>query len=269
MPNHYKDELATQAASLSVLPLWYPFFARSVYQRHQILESKSPGNLSHSHFFSNPRNYYRGITGNLAMQPLFPYCGWLINTLLKKIEQAKRRPPTLTEKAFSAFFTGSTTVAIANPYLTILIASQKYSLSPSHGLIKILKESGLRGLYCGSIPMALRNGLFMSGLFITSPELKRIIEREINSPLVSITTACSIQALLYTTVAIPLELAAVMRQSDPSRLQYQSATHALKVAYAKHGYLAFKTGAAMRLLANAIELTGFNLAINEYKKVLS
>jgi hypothetical protein len=78
----HKKEIAVQAASLSILPAWYPFFAKSLYKRSQILESKSPGDLSHSSFFSKKHNYYRGISANLTMQPLFPYAEWLLTALL-------------------------------------------------------------------------------------------------------------------------------------------------------------------------------------------
>lgn len=263
-----KDTLATQAASLSVLGLWYPFFAKSVYERHQILESKSPGNLSHSKFFQNPRNYYRGISANLTMQPLFPYSEWLLVTLLKRIEQMQKRHPTLTEKALAAFFTGSTTVALANPYEATLIASQKLSLSPFRAFMKILNKSGPKGFYTGALPMSIRNGFFMSGLFVMSPELKKRMEKTIKNPVAATAAASTVQASLYTTIAVPLDLAAVMRQSDPSKILYKTGFDALKAAFMKHSFSAFKTGALMRLLASSIELTGFNLAFNEYRRRL-
>lgn len=268
MLERYKDEIATQAASLTALPMMYPFFAKSVYQRHQILVSKNPGNLSHSTFFSNPRNYYRGITSNLIMQPLFPYSEWLLNILLTRIEKMQKRHPSLTEKVISAFFTGATTIALANPYEVNLIASQKHSISPYQAFKKILHEHGPKGFYTGAIPMAIRNGCFMSGLFVTSPELKKLMRQYIENNKTATVAACSIQATLYTTVAIPLEIAFVMRQSDPSKKLFSSSLHALKLAYMKHGFSAFKTGALMRLFANTIEIAGFNLSLDEYKGAL-
>lgn len=269
MFERYKDEIAAQAASLSVLPAWYPFFANSVRKRREIGESKIPGNLSHSTFFSNPRNCYRGMTLNLAMQPLFPYSEWLLNTLLARIEKMQKRHPILTEKMLAAFFTGATTVTLANPYEVTLIAAQKHSLSPYRAFIKILNEHGPRGFYTGAVPMANRNGCFMSGLFVTSGKLQQFMNQYIDNKIASTAVACSIQATLYTTVAIPLDIAAVMRQSDPSKKLYSSSLHALKLAYKKHGFSAFKTGALMRLLASTIELTGFNLGLEEYKKLLN
>src|SRR5258708_3614150 len=102
----YKNEIATQAASLTTLPFWYPFFAKSIYERSQILQSKTPGNLSHTNFFANKMNYYRGISANLFLQPLYPYSQWLLTMLLEKIGIMYQRHPTLTEKAVAAFITG-------------------------------------------------------------------------------------------------------------------------------------------------------------------
>jgi hypothetical protein len=270
----YKNEIATQAASLAVLPFWYPFFARSTYERSQILKSVTPGNLSHTNFFANKMNYYRGMSANLFLQPLFPYSQWLLTTLLMKIETMYQRHPTLTEKAFSAFFTGASSVLIANPYETTIIAAQKNQVSPFQAFMHVLRHSGVQGFYTGALPMAIRNGTFVSGLFVTSPELQKRLSSYIpgsgpTHQTVTTTLASVIPATLFTCVAVPLDLVAVMRQSDPSGKLHKSAISALKTAYKMHGLRALKAGALMRLLASTIELTGFNLVNNNILEKLS
>jgi hypothetical protein len=269
-----KNEIAVQAASLTILPAWYPFFAKSLYQRSQILESKVPGDLSHSTFFLKKHNYYRGISANLTMQPLFPLAEWLLTTLLKKTQQINQRDPVLAEKFAAGFITGSTTALVANPYEATVIASQKHSEPPYKSFMRILRTSGVKGFYTGILPMSIRNGTFLSGLFVTSPELKKLIETRIPGSgtahyVASTALGSAIPATIFTGIAIPLDLAAVMRQSDPNKEKFHSTIQALKQAHAKHGIAAFKAGALLRLFACVIEMTGFNLLNDGYSHLLS
>ncbi len=265
----YHSQIATQAASLSILPGWYPFFAKSIYQRSQILESKSPGDLSHSNFFKNKCNYYRGFTANLSMQPLYPLTDWMLGTLLNKIKQANQRDPNIVERLGAGFITGATTVALANPYEVTVIASQKYRETPYSAFKKVLKYSGVKGFYTGSLPMAVRNGTFLSGLLVTTPALQEKINQHIPGvgkahDIATMVLASTIPASMYICVAIPLDFMAIMRQSDPSGKIHISAFQAIKAAYHKHGKAAFRAGLGNRLLACTIEMAGFNLFKNFY-----
>lgn len=260
----YKKAIAVQAASLTALPFWYPFFARSLYERSQILQSKTPGNLSHSNFFANKMNYYRGISANLMLQPLFPYSQWLLGTLLGKIEQMYQRHPTMTEKALAAFITGASSVMIANPYEATVIAAQQQQTSPVRAFLHVLKQSGVKGFYTGALPMAIRNGTFVSGLFVTSPELQQRLEQRLpgsgwTHKFLTTSLASVIPGAIFTFVALPTDLAAVMRQADPCGKVHKSAIQALQAAYKMHGLSAIRAGALMRLLASTIELSVFNL----------
>lgn len=265
----YSSQIATQAASLSILPLWYPFFAKSVYKRSQIIESLSP-----STFFKNKRNYYKGLTANLAMQPLFPLTDWALENLLEKIQQATQREPNAAERIFAGFITGTTTVAIANPYGVTVIASQRYQENAYKAFKRVINSTGVKGLYTGSFPMAIRNGSFVSSLLVTTPDLQEKIKHLIpgSGKAYNITTmvlASTLPAATYIFVAAPLDLMANMRQSDPSCKLYSSALHTLKAAYQKHGKGAFKVGLGNRLLACTIEMAGFNLLKNYYSEELS
>jgi hypothetical protein len=265
----YRNQIATQAASLSILPLWYPFFAKSVYQRSQILKSKFPGDLSHSNFFQNKRNYYRGFTANLSMQPLYPLTDWMLGTLLDKIKQANQRDPNIGERLGAGFITGAATVAIANPYEVIVIASQKHRETPYSSFKKVLKYSGVKGLYNGAIPMGGRNGLFLGGIFVATPALQEKMDQHIpgvgkTHDIATMVLASTIPASMYICVAIPLDFMAIMRQSDPSGKIHTSAFQAIKAAYHKHGKAAFRAGLGNRLLACTIEMAGFNILKNFY-----
>lgn len=271
--NDWKNEISVQAASLTILPVWYPFFAKSLYQRAHVLESKFPGDLSHSTFFSQKRNYYRGITANLSLQPLFPLAEWMLTTLLEKIQQINQRDPNLAEKIAAGFITGSSTALIANPYEATIIASQKYREPPYKSFMRILKNIGTSGFYTGIIPMAIRNGTFVSGLFVTSPELKKIIDPKIPGSgiahhMTATALGAAIPATIFTCVAVPFDLAAIMRQSDPNKEKFHSTLQAMQKVYSKHGIAALKAGMLMRLCASIIEMTGFSLLTDAYNKVM-
>lgn len=269
----WRKEISVQAASLTILPIWYPFFAKSLYQRAQVLESKFPGDLSHSTFFSQKRNYYRGMTANLILQPLFPLAEWMLTSLLQKTQQINQRDPNLAEKIAAGFITGSSTALIANPYEATLIASQKQGEPPYKSFIRILKHAGPSGFYTGIVPMAIRNGTFVSGLFVTSPELKKMIDPQIPGSgvvhhMAATALGAAIPATIFTCVAVPFDLAAIMRQSDPNKEKFHSTLQAMQKAFAKHGIAALKAGVLLRLCASIIEMTGFNLLADTYNNVL-
>lgn len=268
-------EIAASAASLSVLPMWYPFFERSLYQRAQILQSKKPSDLSHTNFFMRRRNYYRGITANITtMQPLFPAAEWTLQTLLEKIREVNQRDPNLAEKLVAGFITGSTTALLANPYEATNIASQQFREPPAKAFLRILSKSGVKGFYTGFIPMALRNGSFVSGLFVTSPELSKMFDKMLPGTsslhqFTSVAAGAAVSATIFTSIVVPFDIAAVMRQSDPSEEVYRSTFQAAKKAYQKHGVSALKTGMLMRLLACNIEMIGFNYFYRKYETQFS
>lgn len=271
----WKKVITAASASLSILPFWYPFFERSLYQRAQILQSKFPGDLSHTTFFAKKTNYYRGMTMNiLAVQPLYPAAEWLLGVLLEKIQTINQRDPNLAEKFVAGFITGNTTALIANPYEAINIAAQKNRETPARSFMKILNESGPKGFYRGFIPMAFRNGGFCSGLLVTTPEIKRRVDNFIPGtgvPHNFATTALGamIPATIFTCMVVPFDLAAVMRQSDTSEKVFTSAFDAMKKAYSKHGIAAIKAGTALRLLSTYIEMIGFNMLKDYYEHTFS
>lgn len=269
----YQNQMATQMASLSALPLWYPFFAKSIYQRSQVMQSKVPGDLSHSTFFKNRWNYYRGITANLPMQPLYPLTDWVLGGLLQKIGQANQRDPNIGERLGAGFITGAMTAVFANPYEVTIIAAQKHSEKPYRAFKRVLNDSGVKGFYKGSLPMGVRNGTFLGNLLITTPALQKGLDPHIPGSgtmhdIVTTILASTIPASIYICIAVPLDFMAIMRQSDPSGRVYASAFQAMNAAYHKHGKSAFKAGLSHRLVACIIEMAGFNLFRNFYTRTV-
>lgn len=217
--SYYANQIATQIASLSIAPIWYPFLAKSLYQRSQIIESRIPGDLSHSNFFRNKCNYYRGFTASLIVQPLYPITDWVLGTLLNQIQQIRQREPNLAERVSAGFITGTTTVILANPYDVIILAAQKHTEGPYKTIKRVIKYSGIKGLYTGAVPMAIRNGTFVSNLLVTTPAVQKKIYHFIPGDgkwheVVTMALASTLPASIYICVSVPLDFMAIMRQSD-------------------------------------------------------
>ena len=262
--SEYYNEMATQGASVSVLPFWYPPFAKSIYERSRILESQSLGDLSRSDFFKNKRNYYRGFTANALLQPLFPMADCVLSCLLRKIQQVTQRDPNIKERMGAGFMTGASTALLSNPYEVTVIASQKYGEAPRKAFRRVLQQSGIRGFYTGALPMAIKNGIFFNSIFILTPALQKTIDLQIQGSgrvydIVTMLLAATVPAAMVTCGSIPIEVMAIMRQSDPSGKIHTSAFQAIKMAYHKHGKAIFKVGLGARVSACTIELAGFNL----------
>lgn|GEM_PF-6299911 len=265
-----RDEIALQAASLTALPLWWPLYARSLYKR-TALDNKG---MSYQTFFGRGSNNFRGMTANLALQPLYPLAGFVLTTLLQKIEKIQQRDPVLAEKIVASFITGCSTALVANPYETTVIESQRRGESPPKAFMRILGQSGVKGLFTGMVPMAIRNGTFLCGLFVTTPELKKWFEKHMPGSGVVHQMAASllgatVPATIFTCVAIPFDLAAILRQSDPDKQRFHSTLHVLQQVYRKHGLSAIKTGLLLRAAATCIEMAGVNLLKDKYHQALS
>lgn len=269
----HKASFIAQAASLSILGGWYPFFAKSMYERSQIIASKSPGDLSHSTSF----RYYRGLSANLLLQPLFPLTNSLYTKIVNEIETSddliEKRPITTLERVGASFMVGASTSLVANPYEVLILASQKNKTSPYNAAQIVFQQSGMKGFYTGTIPTAIRNGLFYTSIITLVPTIKKSIDPWMvgSGPLhetMSTIVASTIPACLFLSVAVPIDLAAMMRQSDPSRQQFTSGFHAIQCAYKKHGIASLKTGLRMRLLGCIIEFAGFNLFYDFYSSLV-
>lgn len=185
-----------------------------------------------------------------------------------------KEKPNTAEKFAAAFVTGSTSVILANPYETVLIAAQKYHVSPFSAFKHILKGTGVKGLYSGAVPMMLRNGNFFGGVFVTAPELKKQFEEKLPGTGPGYTLAASvgasvISAAMFTAVVVPFDISAIMAQSDPSKKIFKSPWEASKLAYKHHGLPALKTGTMLRLAASTVEMLGFSILPEVFERAFT
>ena len=120
--------------------------------------------------------------------------------------------------------------------------------------------------------MGVKNGTFVGGMFVSTPIFQRKIANwfPITGKIhyaVTLFFGSTIPAIIFTTVAIPFELMAIIRQSNPT--QKISAFNALTSAFRNSGPRIFTVGLPCRLTATIIEMTGFNYFKEFYQSKLS
>lgn len=282
----FHQEIATSCAAFTILPFYYPFLVRSFFYRARLVSSMlmCRGGFPHyelpmsrkpldgvSFFAKN----YRGIFGNCFMiQPLYPAAEWVVRTLLEKIQDIQQRAPNLAEKIIAGFIAGGATVSLVNPWETVTINAQRHQGSCWQAFGRILRESGPEGFYTGAIPMIIRNGIFSSGLLVTTPELAKKLDKiipgaDFKHRLLKTTLGATIPATLFTAISIPFDLAAVGRQTDYAAIKFDSAFETLSKIYNKHGIRAIKVGLLLRLASTLIEMTGFSILNEQYQQALA
>lgn len=280
LASSWKDTYVTQLSSLSILPFWFPWLTNSLNQRAQIISSTYPNN-SLRVGFSN----YRGIMANLPIQFLYPLVKWEMGFLQEKMQKSLNRELNFFEQAMTGFMTGASTVLFTNPYEVTVIRAQQAVCSARYAFKSVYAENGFKGLYTGSLAMMLRNGTFATSLFLGAPACATWLKKNVDSVtkidesidtlipmnakgnnLTASFLGAIIPAAVANTVAIPVDLAMIMRQADPGRQSYTTFGRALIAAYQRHGIHAFKAGVFSRLIATTIELAGFNILYNYYSQ---
>lgn len=246
---------ATQAASLSALPLWSPLSAKSIYDRTQMLEKHFVDRLSNSpksNFCKDQYLYFRGfqpdnkpkyfssLKARLFTQPLYPLTDLVLTTLLQDIKQVNQRDPNVAERLSAGFITGAATAIFYTNYT-------RYE----------------------RVTLIVRNGTFFSCLLVATPMLQRKIDRYIPGSgkahsITTMTLASAIPASIYSCVATAHDLMAIMRQSDQSPRIQNSAFAAVRAALRTYGKATLKTGSKALLGASIVEMTTFNLFKNFY-----
>lgn len=224
----HKNQLIAQASSLSILPAWYPFFAKSMHARSSFLQVRK---VFH---------YYGGIKPKIPLQILFPITDWILGTSLNEIRKEWRREPYLSERLLAGFMTGAFTALISNPYE------------------KALTHSKIKDLYQGTFQTAIRNGNFVMNLVVVTPAIDETLQAQFPSSnkiyKIAITILAALApALLHTCVTTPFEFRVILNNS------HLSPDLVIKKVYQVYGLAALKTGFGYRLVASTIEIGGFNL----------
>ncbi|MBJ7449455.1 MAG: hypothetical protein JHC93_03740 [Parachlamydiales bacterium] len=268
----YRNAAITQLASLTVLPIWFPFLAKSNRQRAEIFLSKIPNDLSHTNYFKNRWNYYKGITANLPIQVLFPIMDFVLNTSLSIIKNTQKRDPNNLEKMGASYLTGMTSIFIANPVVVTELATQKYRIEPMKAVKRVYREVGIKGFYKGSSLMAFRNGAFFTSLFFGQPYMFKEIKANYpnmntSQTLLANIVAAVVPSFIYTTAIAPLDLTVILKQSTPEGNQHSSTIQTLKEIYYKHGLKSLKTGLPMRITACCLELGWFQFFKQKYEEI--
>lgn len=264
--------LIVQLASLSAAPFWYPLFSRHLLVKSEILRSIKPGNLSHLGYKLTIPNLYRGFIPALMFQPLFPILSYIKNisvSTLKKYHLHNNFTDNLT-----TFGVGMTSVVLANPLDVIILKLQKLKLNQPNSasgmfIMNVIKDEGIKGLYKGSLPFALRNGTFFTGLTAIYPKLDSYFNTKVsNNPWVSGICSASLSALICNFFIVPLDLYSVMKQSPNYIKNNNSAIKTLQQVYHQHGVFGLFAGFKYRFFASTVEMYLYNNFIQFYSSKL-
>ena len=267
-----KNLFCVQLASVSALPFWTPAFFRSLRQKVDMPISSKVDSLSHTNYFKYPKNYFRGLKATAMIQWLYPTIFFLNRQILKNLPNNKN----VYVKYCSIFTASCSTAFIANPLEVVVINMQQNRIKSLMSYIDISVTHGFRGFFTGLTPMLLRNGVFGTSLFVAQPHMKFYTDKYFNldsgstfiNSLGKNFIASIPLALCGCLLTMPLDLAATLRQSDPSRIKFKSGYHALKQVYQRHGYASIFGGFRLRCVATTIELSLFNVFFKYYKENL-
>jgi len=246
-----KSVLLVQAASLSALPFWYPFYAIALKQKYRLTTSNP---------FAHKREYFRGLRLTLCLQPLYPLLFKLNETINECLGLDKHA--TLSQ-SISSLSSGVVSVLVANPYEVILIDMQKNKVNARMAASRIYYKRGILGFYRGYLFMMLRNSVFCWGLLGIYPQIKEYIDNtrfQVISPLI----AGIVPAIMRTSI-MPLDLGAVLKQADQT-IKPKSYFQGLKMAYRKHGIFGYFISTKYTFLMTFTEMLLFHQFLKLYSR---
>ncbi|CDZ81529.1 Mitochondrial carrier protein [Candidatus Rubidus massiliensis] len=254
--------LSRQISSLLLAPLWYPFYARSIFERMEILRRLKPGDLSHNPFFNRKFNYYRGFSATLLVQPIYPFSEWFLHKKISHLER-KKQEVTYLEALCYGFFAGAITSFVCNPFEVTLIAAQNKNESSLKAFKRIINKKSYSNLFRGAFSMTIRNGLFAGFIVITPSIISKKLttynyHKNLSKETLSLTSTI-IPATFFTCIAAPLDIYIIQRQADFTSKNLKNRCNIILAMYKKHGLKVFKTGLKLRLAALIVEIASFHL----------
>ena len=239
-----RELLSVQLASISALPAWYPFFANHLRVKSEILlESKQKLSIG---------LLYRGIVTTSLLQPLFPLAFAVKN--LATVQAQKHGLYNKQTDFGITMLTGMSTVAVANPIDVIILKRQQGKSN-----MDIIKTTPIRDYYKGSVPFAMRNGIFFCGLTSIYSHMTSIIPFDFGAAVLT--------SVLCNFLIVPLDLSSVMRQS--SNYHGYNARQCIYNVYQQKGIRGLFAGYMSRSMATATEIFLFNYLKKYYETMIS
>lgn len=234
-----KDIKIYQLSSLSALPFWFPAFYNSYVQRGFILDKHPPVKLTAPIYFKS-----FGLTA--IYQPLFPFVGVASKNLHQHLFGSS---DNLLHRTLSLGIVSGSTALIVNPFEVWMLSIR--SGLPIDSPVKYFR---------GTFPLALRNFIVGTNLFIAYPELKKAMNINDNSYVLG-AASCIIPATITTLMLMPLDVTCAVLQKNVN-VNKKEVWNQLK----NSGFKTFFTGTKWRIVATTIETYLFNEFQEYYKK---
>jgi hypothetical protein len=272
----HKDYIRVQAASLTVMMGWYPFYYAKL-QKEVTAVTKNVSSYNYLKAGLKP-GFFRSMIIPLAFQPVFPVVFGISNIIEKKLcmfpivysanttfeEKLKIQHINSNIAYFSSkFIAGCATGPFANVLMTYQISAQN-----TGKLLPAIRTVGL-DVYRGIIPMTLRNGFFALGIFGLYPFFEKTLNKTNIGEIPSALAAGIIPALVSSTLTMPFDNVATQRQSigakiAPNRSTFEVISNIIKL----NGYRGLFIGGAMRFCSTYIEIVAFNQVLKLYQQYL-
>ena len=261
----FKFITAVQCASLTALPVWYPFYKMNTLAKQEILYSCQPNNMSHLSNFYSPNlkslkgfsAYYRGILPAMMMQPLFPICLYGKEQLSRKLFDSK---PNMYQDCMLAAGIGCSTAFVATPLNVIL--TQMFRNKDAHAISTIkelYQKQGIKRFFSGLSAFTLRNALFCTGLTVIYPKTQEAITTQYPQvvPFKADVLAAGVFSAIVCSGSVDFfDIIGVMRQSH--EYKGNSASSLLKTVYIKHGIKGLFVGFSPKIAQVTAEIIVFN-----------
>lgn len=236
-----RDIKIYQLSSLSALPFWFPAFYNSYVQRGFVLDKIPPVKLTIPMYFKS-----FGLTA--IYQPLFPFVG----VVSKKLHQSMfGESQDLLQRTLSLGIVSATTAFVVNPF-------EVWMLSVRSGIQINFPSKYFRGTF----PLALRNILVGTNLFIAYPELKKVWGLDKVNPFVGL-AACVLPSAVTTLMLMPLDVTCAVFQKN-TNMNKKELWNQLR----NRGLKTFFAGTKWRIVATTIETYLFAEFIKYYEKTI-
>lgn len=226
------------------------------------------------------RLYWKGFTGALCLQVLFPYTEFVMTKSLELSERVfggtdgperKKRcyrhttSYPILQQTIVAALTGASVTFVTTPIQTLQVNAQR-TLKPMWTVVfpELIREphQPIRHFYHGAGPMAIRNGTFATSLFVGVPYFKQKIQEHYPeaNPLVAMAFASITAGTIANIINSPIDVLIILRRAEPSleTLKTGYRPHASWLFLAGFGWKIFLAGFGWRTLASTIELAGFH-----------
>ena len=231
--------VTTQLASITALPLWYPFHSHYWLTKTQF--------LLNTKFMTSTKMFYRGIASAAFFQPLFPLAIMLKRLLIDYIKQNNSYSNVVDW--ILTFLIGMSTAIISNP-LDVLISKRKHAETT----LAVIKNTPMRNFYKGFMISSTQNGIFFLALTSMYSYFAKLFQNNFLGAVAS--------SFLSSLIIVPLDSFVVMKQNN--KYNNCGIGHCIRTVYKEKGFGGLFSGFLSKWVAATNEIFFFHYFKNFY-----